>query len=152
MRSDLAEVVEERAAFWGALADDDGRSWDCTIEPPGPHPVRLPARRRRGRHRRAARQRVRPHPDGTPYALSVRATSDRVELAVEDGGDGIADAESLLDRGSSAGGSTGLGLDIAASAAQAAGGALRIERSEPLGGARIVFDVPRAEDSRAPGS
>ena len=32
-------VAADRAAFWGALADDDGRSWSCTIEPAGPHLV-----------------------------------------------------------------------------------------------------------------
>ncbi|MET0903919.1 MAG: HAMP domain-containing sensor histidine kinase [Acidimicrobiales bacterium] len=152
VRSDLAEVAEERAAFWGALADDDGRAWACTIEPAGPHPVRLP-REDVVAALDVVLGNVFAHTaEGTPYALSVRATTDRVELAVEDGGQGIADAGSLLDRGSSAGGSTGLGLDIAAGAAQAAGGFLRIERSEPLGGARIVFDVPRAEESRGSGS
>ena len=38
-------------------------------------------------------------------------------------------------------GSTGLGLDIAASAARAAGGELRLEVSA-LGGAGLVIDVP----------
>jgi signal transduction histidine kinase len=64
---------------------------------------------------------------------------------VEDGGDGIADGVDGLDRGASAGGSTGLGLDIAAGAARAAGGELRIDRSVRLGGARILLDMPRAD-------
>ncbi|MEO7573386.1 MAG: two-component sensor histidine kinase, partial [Acidimicrobiales bacterium] len=59
-----------------------------------------------------------------------------------DGGPGIADADAVLDRGSSARGSTGLGLDIAVSAARAAGGALRIDASASLGGAKIVLDLP----------
>jgi hypothetical protein len=33
----------------------------------------------------------------------------------------------------------------AASAAQAAGGELRLERSDRLAGARVVLDLPRAE-------
>ena len=69
-------------------------------------------------------------------------------LTVEDGGDGIADAAALLDRGSSAGGSTGLGLDIATATARIGGGELRVERSVGLGGTRVVLDLPRAEDSR----
>ena len=76
-----------------------------------------------------------------------RATADRVELAVEDGGQGIADADSLLDRGSSAGGSTGLGLDIAASAAQAAGGSCAssaASRSVVLGSSSTSRERKRA--------
>ena len=147
VRSDLVEVVEDRAAFWGALADDDGRRWECHIDPAGPHLVRLP------RDDVVAAVdvllgNVFAHtPDGTPYALEVRASEDRVELAVEDGGVGIP-AGSPLDRGSSPGGSTGLGLDIAASTARAGGGALRFEHSERLGGARVVLDLPRAEEGR----
>ena len=58
----------------------------------------------------------------------MTASGGRVLLAVEDGGPGIDDPAAVLDRGASAGGSTGLGLDIAASTARAAGGELRIER------------------------
>ena len=146
-RSDLAEVVEDRAAFWGALADDDGRRWECHIEPAGPHPVPL-ARDEVVAAVDVLLGNVFAHtPDGTPYALEVRAPAGRVELAVEDGGAGIADG-APLGRGASAAGSTGLGLDIAASTARAGGGALRFERSERLGGARVVLDLPRAEEGR----
>jgi signal transduction histidine kinase len=145
VRSDLAQVLEERADFWGALADDHGRRWECHVEPAGPHPVRLP------RDDAAAAVdvllgNVFAHtPEGTPYAVGVRAVGDRVELSVEDGGEGIAGTDHVLDRGSSRGGSTGLGLDIAVSAARAAGGDLRVERSDRLGGARVVLDLPCAE-------
>lgn len=145
VRTDLADVVADRAAFWGALADDDGRGWTCTVEPEGPHLVRLS-----GSDAAAAVDvllgNVFAHtPDGTPYALSVTASGGQVQLAVEDAGTGIADAEAVLDRGTSAGGSTGLGLDIAASTARAAGGELRVEVCA-LGGARIVLDLPLVED------
>ena len=129
------------------MADDDGRRWECHIEPPGPHPVRLP------RDDVVAAVdvllgNVFAHtPDGTPYALEVRGGAERVELAVEDGGIGIP-ADAWLDRGSSGGGSTGLGLDIAASTARAGGGSLRFEQSQRLGGARVVLDLPRAEEGR----
>ena len=72
VRCDLAEVVEDRTAFWGALADDDDRRWECRIEPGGPHPVHLP------REDVAAALdvllgNVFAHtPDGTPYAVSVQ--------------------------------------------------------------------------------
>ena len=80
VRCDLAEVVEDRAAFWGALADDDDRRWECRIEPGGPHPVRLP------REDVAAAidvllGNVFAHtPEGTPYAVSVHGSQDRVVL------------------------------------------------------------------------
>jgi signal transduction histidine kinase len=87
-------------------------------------------------------------PDGTPYALSVRVAGGRVLLAVDDAGPGVADPEAVVSRGTSAAGSTGLGLDIAASTARAGGGELRIERSAALGGARVVLDLPIADDAR----
>jgi signal transduction histidine kinase len=84
-------------------------------------------------------------PDGTPYAVTVTSDAGRVLLAVEDEGPGIADSVAVLDRGASAGGSTGLGLDIAVSTARVAGGDLRVERAA-LGGARLVLDLPLVED------
>ena len=145
LRSDLADVAEERAAFWGALADDDERTWRCSVDPPGPHLVHLAADDLAAAVDVLLGNVFAHTPEGTAYALSVRATSERVELSVDDGGAGIAEGASWLDRGASPGGSTGLGLDIAASAARAGGGALRIERSERLGGARVVLDLPRVE-------
>jgi signal transduction histidine kinase len=148
VRCDLAEVVEERAAFWGALADDDQRTWRCSVAPPGPYPVRV------DRDELAAAVdvllgNVFAHtPEGSPYAVLVRAAQGRVLMAVEDGGSGIEDGDGLLDRGSSAGGSTGLGLAIAVSTARAGGGDLRVERSADLGGARVVLDLPLVEETR----
>ena len=53
-----------------------------------------------------------------------------------DAGPGIGDPDSALRRGSSGGGSTGLGLDIARRVAESTGGGLKIDRSS-LGGAQI---------------
>jgi signal transduction histidine kinase len=146
MRCDLTEVVQDRAAFWGALADDDGRPWTCEIEPEGPHLVRV-ARDDVAATIDVLLGNVFAHtPEGTRYALSVRAAGRRVELVVEDAGPGIADPTAVQHRGASAGGSTGLGLDIAAGTARAAGGGLRIERSAALGGARVVLDLPTPDD------
>lgn len=141
VRCDLASVVAERGTFWGALADDDGRAWSCRIEPPGPHLVRL------GPDEAAAAVdvllgNVFAHtPEGTPYEIAVLAEAGRVRLVVEDAGAGVPDPDAVLDRGASAAGSTGLGLDIAASAARSAGGVLRIGRS-PRGGACVEIDLP----------
>ena len=147
IRVDLAQVVADRAAFWGALADDDGRRWSCVITPPGPHHVRV-ADDDAAAAVDVLLGNVFAHtPDGTPYEVSVTAESRRVRLVIDDAGPGIVDPGAPLDRGSSAAGSTGLGLDIARSTARAAGGNLHIERS-PLGGARLVLDLPLADVHR----
>ncbi len=145
-RVDLAVVVEARATFWGALADDDDRDWSCEIEPGGPYPVRLT-----GSDAAAAVDvligNVFAHTgDGTPYRLSVGRGGSGVVLAVDDGGVGFDPTGSVMERGTSVGGSTGLGLDIAASSARAAGGTLRMEHSA-LGGTRVVLDLPLAGGS-----
>jgi signal transduction histidine kinase len=148
VRCDLARVTADRASFWGALADDDGRRWTSTVAPDGPHLVRLSTADAEAAVDVLLGNVFAHTPEGAPYALSVMAVDGRVQLVVEDGGPGIADAHLVLDRGASAGGSTGLGLDIAAAAARAAGGELRVDTSETLGGARVVLDLPRAEDAR----
>ncbi|MEQ1788382.1 MAG: HAMP domain-containing sensor histidine kinase, partial [Acidimicrobiales bacterium] len=113
VRCDLAAVAAERAAFWGALAEDDDRAWSCIIEPPGPHVVRLAVEDAAAALDVLLGNVFAHTPERTPYAVHVTASAGRVLLAVEDGGDGIDDPTSVLDRGSSGGGSTGLGLDIA---------------------------------------
>jgi signal transduction histidine kinase len=146
VRVDLSAVATDRAAFWGALADDDGRSWTCTVDPEGPHPVRLSESDAAATLDVLLGNVFAHTPDGTPYAVSIVATGARVRLAVDDGGPGIVDVAAVLDRGTSPGGSTGLGLDIAATTARAAGGDLRIE-SSALGGTRVVLDLPRVEEA-----
>lgn len=142
-RCDLTAVVEERASFWGALAVDDGRRWSCTITPPGPHLVHL-AEEDAAVAVDVLLGNVYAHtPDGAPYEIIVQRSADRVQLVVDDGGPGMS-AAALPERGASATGSTGLGLDIAASAARSAGGELRVEAA-PLGGARVVLDLPAVE-------
>lgn len=143
-RCDLAAVTSERVAFWGALADDDNRHWSLTIEPPGQHLVRLVEADAAAALDVLLGNVFSHTPDGSAYAVSLSRVDQRVVLAVEDGGPGIADAETLLERGVSAAGSTGLGLDIASGAARAAGGEMRIERSD-LGGTRVVLDLPVVE-------
>lgn len=139
-RVDIAKVVEERSVFWGALAEDDHRSWSLRVEPPGPYVVRLTAEDA-GALVDVLLGNVFAHtPDGAPYRVSVTRGGLGALVTVDDGGPGL-DERAAVPRGSSGGGSTGLGLDIAASSAQSAGGALRVERSD-LGGARIVLDLP----------
>lgn len=137
---DLAAVAVERAAFWEALADDDGRPHSCEVSPAGPHRVRLAAGDAAAAVDALLGNVFAHTPDGTAYAVSVTRTGPRTVLAVEDAGPGITDA-AALERGTSTAGSTGLGLDIAARAARDAGGELHVERAA-LGGARVVLDLP----------
>ncbi len=137
---DLAGVAVERASFWAALADDDGRPHRCEVSPPGPHRVRLAAPDAAAAIDALLGNVFAHTPDGAPYAVTVTRAASRAVLAVDDGGPGIIDA-AALHRGTSRAGSTGLGLDIAARAARDAGGDLRVERSA-MGGARVVLDLP----------
>lgn len=141
-RCDLAAVAAERAAFWGALAEDDHREWTLAgtarevmvrvAEPDAAAAVDVLIGN------------VFAHtPEGTPYSVSLHVDGGRAVLAVEDAGPGIDDLERVLDRGVSAAGSSGLGLDIARSTAEAAAGALRVSRSR-WGGARVELDLPIA--------
>lgn len=139
---DLVAVVQDRARFWSALADDDGRPW--TEDLPGSGPVVA-----RVSHDAAAAAvdalvgNVFTHtPEGTPYAIALAVDGSVVTLTVDDGGPGITDPEAVLARGATGGASSGLGLDIARQAAETAGGSLEIGRA-PLGGTRATLRLPR---------
>ncbi|HEX6419829.1 MAG TPA: ATP-binding protein [Acidimicrobiales bacterium] len=142
---DLAAVARDRARFWSALADDDGRPW--TFDDGGTEdgaPVTLSGDEAAATVDALVGNVFAHTPDGTAYAVRVRAGSGRATLVVEDAGPGIEAPRAAVGRGASRAGSTGLGLDIARRAAEAAGGGLAIDRS-PLGGARVTWDVPLAD-------
>jgi len=137
--ADLTAVVRDRATFWSLLAEEDGRRW--TVEEPG-EPVLVAADPGElAAALDALLGNVHTHtPPGTPYAVTLSVHGDRAVLAVRDRGAGIADAEAALDRGRSGAGSSGLGLDIAARTAEAAGGALRLDTG--TGGTTVILDLP----------
>ena len=134
---DLVPIVRERAAYWGALADDQQRQWDLAVDTDAA-PARL-----RPQDAEALLDvlldNVFSHtPEATPYW--IRLEHDR--LIVEDAGSGIS-AAPAAERGHSAGGSTGLGLDIARQTAERAGGALVIGRRDPTGArVEVLFSAP----------
>jgi signal transduction histidine kinase len=74
--------------------------------------------------------------EGTEFAVTLHAGNGVAVIFFADAGPGIGDPKAALERGSSSGGSTGLGLDIARRVAEATGGELRIDRSA-LGGAQL---------------
>jgi signal transduction histidine kinase len=131
--------------FWSALADDDGRPWsldDGGAE--GGAPVMLSEDEVAAAVDALVGNVFAHTPEGTAYAVRVRVAGGRATLVVEDAGPGIDAPRAAVGRGASRAGSTGLGLDIARRAAQAARGGLAIDRS-PLGGARVTLDVPLAD-------
>jgi signal transduction histidine kinase len=147
VRCDLAEVAAERTAFWGALADDDGRRWTLRVDPPVASPVKLAATDAAAAIDVLIGNVFAHTPDGTPYDVAVLAADGHVRLVVDDAGGGIPDPSAVLDRGVSVSGSTGLGLDIAAATARAAGGTIHLGTS-PAGGARVELVLPLASDRR----
>ncbi|WP_079125965.1 sensor histidine kinase [Streptomyces sp. ERV7] len=107
---DASEVIRERMGFWSALAEDEGRE----VRLAGvDRPVRIPvARPELAAALDAMLGNVFRHtPEGTAFAVDVHNGEDAVIVLVSDAGPGIADPRAALARGSSGGGSTGLGLD-----------------------------------------
>ncbi len=86
-------------------------------------------------------------PQGGAVAVSVRPEGNRITLAVEDSGPGIAEEErerifNRFHRATESGTGAGLGLAIADEVVRATGGRWRLDPS-PLGGARMAVSWPR---------
>jgi signal transduction histidine kinase len=145
---DVAAVARERAEFWSALAEDDGRAWQLQVEvddpPAGPGSIVRLAASEAAAAIDALVGNVFAHtPDASAYAIAVRTGGHgTVSVEVEDAGAGIDLPAVALGRGVTRAGSTGLGLDIARRAAEAAGGHLDVGRSAGLGGARVALVMP----------
>jgi signal transduction histidine kinase len=144
-RTDLAEVLADRLAFWSVLAEDQQRPW-AVSGGEQPIPVALADGDLIGVVDALIGNVFAHTPEGTAFRVTVSAAG----LLVDDAGPGIADPASAVRRGVSGAGSTGLGLDIVRRVAEATGGHLEIGRG-PLGGARIAFLLPApAEPDPAP--
>jgi signal transduction histidine kinase len=137
---DAASVVRDRAAFWRALAEDQSRPFAVALALD--HAVVALGAEELAAALDAVLGNVFAHtPDGTAIAVRLVAEpSGHARVTVEDGGPGLPDP-ALLARGASAGGSTGLGLDIARRAAEAAGGRL-VLGTGPRGGALVEWQLP----------
>lgn len=133
---DLGAVVTHRAGFWQVLADEQGRPTAISIDA-GEHPVLL-ARAELGVLIDVLLENVFAHtPSGVGYRLSVRSQGDGSSvLTVSDAGPGFG-ALSVIERGASGAGSTGLGLDIVVRTVERAGGGIRLGTSTD-GGAEIA--------------
>jgi signal transduction histidine kinase len=140
--SDLAAVLRHRATFWKVLADEQGRP--TAVHAPEERLPVLLAPDELGAVIDTLLANVFSYTDpGVAYEISAGSGEGRQSvLIVEDQGPGFTDV-SVLERGASGAGSTGLGLDIARRAAEQTGGSMQIGNGS-RGGARIVvrFGVP----------
>jgi signal transduction histidine kinase len=138
---DLVEVVEERAAFWRALGDEQGRSFSVTVTVDRAA-VAVPRVDAVAMVDALIENGFAHTDERVPLAIGLGRAAERLfRLEVEDGGLGIANPDAV-DRGASTGDSSGLGLDIARRTAEASGGSLDIGRSRLMGGARVVVTLP----------
>ncbi len=138
--ADLAAVARERAAFWQPLAEDQGRRGDVDT-PAGGLTVPVPYDELAACLDALIGNVLDHTPQGTAYRVSVTTGPDgRARLTVGDDGPGFPDScARAAARGTSGGGSTGLGLDIARRTAQDAGGSFAVERRPT----RVVLTFPR---------
>lgn len=140
--TDVALAVAARGAFWDALAEDQGRATSFVRSREGPFIARIPSGELDAALDAVLGNVFAHTAEASPYRVSVDGRPGRVAIIIDDAGPGLP-GDVVLERGASTAGSTGLGLDIARRTVEAAGGALRAETG-PLGGARIVLEVPSA--------
>lgn len=127
--ADARQVVAERTDFWSALADDQDRRVRVVL-PDEPLLVKV-APDDLAAAVDALLENVFAHtPEGSGFEVMLAPLpGSGAVFVIEDRGQGGVLADESVQRGRSDGGSTGLGLDIARSTAEASGGRLRIGRS-----------------------
>jgi signal transduction histidine kinase len=132
-------VVEDRVAFWRALAEDQGREVDLAL-PAAAVDVRASAADLEAALDALLGNVIAHTPEATGFSVSLQPAMDGGGvLVVADEGPGFADGVAALGRGESLAGSTGLGLDIARRTAMASGGDIRLGRSANRGGACVTM-------------
>ena len=138
-RCDARSVVEDRVAFWRALAEDQGREVALAL-PAARVDVRASAADLEAALDALLGNVIAHTLEATDFSVSLQGAADGGGvLVVADEGPGFADGGPVLGRGESMAGSTGLGLDIARRTAVASGGDIRLGRSAAWGGACITM-------------
>jgi len=139
---DAAQVIAERAAFWSVLADDQGRGMTVEL---GPAPVLVGvAAAELAACLDALLGNVFAHtPEGAGFTVRLRARAGGGGfVSVDDTGPGFGGGDPVR-RGTSGGGSTGLGLDIARQTAEASGGSLTVGSGTAGGHVVVEFGPPQ---------
>jgi len=136
---DASLVINERAAFWQPLAEDQERP--MTVEVAGGPLLVRASREDLAACADILLENVFSHtPEGLAFAVRLsRRAGGGAWLVVADDGPGFPHADPTQ-RGLSGGGSTGLGLDIARRIAEASGGTLTVGRS-PSGGGSVTLGL-----------
>jgi signal transduction histidine kinase len=148
-RCEAGGVVARRAAYWQPLAEDQDRSMLVEV-PARPVFVRV-APADLAACADILLENVFAHtPEGAglEVRLSARAGGG-AWLIVSDDGPGFTDLDPTS-RGTSSGGSTGLGLDIARRIAEASGGTLKVGRSAS-GGGSVTLGLGPPDEQPEPG-
>lgn len=135
-RTDLAAVVRDRQRFWAALAEHQARR--CRFEvADGPLRVPLPRSEVEAVVDALVGNVLAHTPEGVAFEVRAELVAGgAARLVVEDEGPGLS-SPALAARGASAGGSSGLGLDIVRRAAQRSAGDLALG-SGAAGGLRVA--------------
>jgi signal transduction histidine kinase len=145
--ADLGSVARSRGEFWAVLAEDQGRLFTIDVAE-GVHPVAV-IESDLAAVVDALLDNVFSHtPETSDFRLRVRTIADEVELVIDDSGPGVPEGFDP-ERGSSAAGSTGLGLDIVRKTVESCGGVLAL-RNRARGGTRVRATFPRVGDRHEP--
>ena len=139
--SDLHQVVTDRATFWEALAEEQDRRAFTDLGD-GPVPVSVSIADLEAAVDALIGNVFAHTPRARPTRSRAASTAESARLIVDDGGAGF--GPEAMERGRSGGGSTGLGVDIARRTAETSGGKFTVGGS-PLGGARVVLELPRVD-------
>jgi len=146
---DASMVINERAAFWRPLAEDQERPMMVEVAA-GPVLVNVSSEDLAACTDVLLENVFSHTAEGAAFTVRLsRRAGGGAWLVIADDGPGFPDADPT-ERGRSSGGSTGLGLDIARRIAEASGGSLMIGRSTSGGGAVTVGlgPPPRPPDGR----
>ncbi len=143
---DAGEVVRDRAAFWSALSDDQGRAVSVHVTPTAP-PVAVDAGDLRDIVDILVDNVFAHTPEGTPFRIDLATDASDVVLRVTDDGPGLpAPSAAPADRP----GSTGLGLQIVRRSVAAFGGETSIRSAAGAGTVVEVRMPPAAAGEQAP--
>ncbi len=139
--TDADAVARERGDFWAPLAEDESRAMHIVLrgEPTwvasDPDDLAAAVDALIGN----VFQHTRP---GTDFGIRMQVVDQEVHVSVHDAGPGLPGPH-VLERGTSLGDSTGLGLDICRRLAETAGGRVDVSTG-PLGGAQVTLVLPIA--------